>query len=74
MAIGQGTAGNVIAALASVFAPGLGQLLQGRLLPAILFFILIVVGYALWFLLIPLILAALLHLWCILDAAIWKPR
>ena len=27
---GQGTAGNVIAALASFFVPGLGQLLQGR--------------------------------------------
>jgi len=74
MATGQGTAGNVIAALASIFVPGLGQLLQGRLLPAILFFILIITGYALWFLLIPPVLAGLLHLWCILDAAIWKPR
>jgi TM2 domain-containing membrane protein YozV len=74
MATGQGTAGNVIAALANVFVPGLGQLLQGRLLAAILFFVLIVTGYALWFLLIPAILAAVLHLWCILDAAIWKPR
>jgi TM2 domain-containing membrane protein YozV len=74
MATGQGSAGNVISALANIFIPGLGQLLQGRLLPAILFFILIVTGYALWFLLIPAILAGLLHLWCILDAALWKPR
>ena len=29
---GQGSAGNVIAALASFFIPGLGQLLQGRLM------------------------------------------
>lgn len=28
---GQGSAGNVLAALASFFIPGLGQLLQGRL-------------------------------------------
>jgi hypothetical protein len=28
---GQGSAGNVIAALCSFFIPGLGQLLQGRL-------------------------------------------
>jgi len=28
---GQGSTGNVIAALASFFIPGLGQLLQGRL-------------------------------------------
>ena len=36
---GQGSAGNVIASLASFFIPGLGQLIQGRLLPAILFFV-----------------------------------
>ena len=31
---GQGSTGNVIAALASFFIPGLGQLMQGRLLKA----------------------------------------
>ena len=31
---GQGSTGNVIAALASFFIPGLGQLIQGRLLKA----------------------------------------
>ena len=36
MATGQGSAGNVIAALCSFFVPGLGQLLQGRVLSAIL--------------------------------------
>jgi TM2 domain-containing membrane protein YozV len=72
MSNGQGSAGNVIAALASFFVPGLGQLLQGRLLPALLFFLFISTGYTLWFLLIPPVLAALLHLWCILDAAVWK--
>ena len=35
---GQGSAGNVIAALCSFFIPGLGQLLQGRLLIAIIQF------------------------------------
>jgi TM2 domain-containing membrane protein YozV len=39
MSNGQGTTGNVIAALASFLIPGLGQLLQGRLFPAILFFV-----------------------------------
>ncbi len=29
MSTGQGSAGNVIAALASFFIPGLGQLIQG---------------------------------------------
>ncbi len=71
---GKGSAGNVIAALASFFIPGLGQLIQGRLLPAALFFIFAAGGYALWFLFIPLIVAAPVHLWAIIDAAIWKPR
>ena len=31
MSNGQGSAGNVIAALCSFFVPGLGQLIQGRL-------------------------------------------
>ncbi len=39
MTAGQGSAGNVISALASLLLPGLGQLLQGRFLAAILFFI-----------------------------------
>ncbi len=36
---GQGSAGNVIAAICSFFVPGLGQLVQGRLLSAILWFL-----------------------------------
>jgi len=36
---GQGSTGNVIAALASFFIPGLGQLLQARLLIAIIQFV-----------------------------------
>ena len=64
---GQGSTGNVIAALASFFIPGLGQLLQGRLFMAIFMFVL--AGF-LWLLL----LGWLVHLWSILDAALWRPR
>lgn len=64
---GQGSGGNVIAALASFFIPGLGQLLQGRLLMAIVHFVL---ASILWFFL----LGWLIHLWSILDAAKFKPR
>jgi TM2 domain-containing membrane protein YozV len=64
---GQGSAGNVLAALCSLFVPGLGQLLQGRLAMAIVQFVLAVV---LWFFL----LGWLIHLWSILDAARWKPQ
>lgn len=64
---GQGSTGNVIAALASFFIPGLGQLLQGRLLMATVQFVL---AGLLWLLL----LGWLIHLWSILDAALYKPR
>ena len=63
---GQGSAGNVIAAVASFFVPGLGQLLQGRLGMAIVQFVLAIV---LWIFL----LGWAIHLWSILDAALWKP-
>ena len=46
---GQGSTGNVIAALASFFIPGLGQLLQGRL--AMVLFILFLLqfyGFLCW--------------------------
>ncbi|WP_028116398.1 hypothetical protein [Ferrimonas senticii] len=71
----QGSAGNVIAALASVFFPGLGQLIQGRILPAFLFFIFLVTGYAIgpWLLFIPYVIVLPVHLWCIIDAAKFKP-
>lgn len=38
MGNGQGTTGNVIAAICSLFIPGLGQLVQGRVISAILWF------------------------------------
>ena len=59
---GQGSAGNVLAALCSLFIPGLGQLLQARLGMAIVHFVLAIV---LWFVL----LGWIIHLWSILDAA-----
>jgi len=67
MSTGQGSTGNVIAALASFFIPGLGQLLQGRLLMAIVQFALAAV---LWLVL----LGWLVHFWSILDAALFRPR
>ncbi len=62
----QGSAGNVLAALCSFFIPGLGQLLQGRLLRAIIMFVL---AAALW----VVLLGWIIHLWSILDAALFRP-
>jgi TM2 domain-containing membrane protein YozV len=64
---GQGTAGNVIAAVCSFFIPGLGQLVQGRILAAIIHFVL---AGLLWIIL----MGWLVHIWSIVDAARWKPR
>lgn len=63
---GQGSGGNVLAALCSFFIPGLGQLLQGRLLMAIFQFVLAAV---LWFILMGWVI----HLWSIIDAARYDP-
>ncbi len=43
---GQGSTGNVIAAICSLLVPGLGQLLQGRVLSAILWFVMACVAFA----------------------------
>ena len=66
MAEGQGSAGNVIAAVCSFFIPGLGQLVQGRWLAALIHFVL---AGLLWIILMGWII----HLWSIIDAARWKP-
>ena len=64
---GQGSTGNVIAAVCSFFVPGLGQLVQGRLGIAVVQFVL-AIG------LLIFLLGWAIHLWSILDAALWKPR
>jgi len=62
----QGSTGNVIAALCSFFIPGLGQLLQGRVLAAAIQFVLAAV---LWWIL----LGWIVHIWSIVDAARFDP-
>lgn len=64
---GQGSTGNVIAAVCSFLIPGLGQLVQGRVLMALVMFVL---GGIMW----VFFLGWLVHLWSIIDAAVWRPR
>ena len=55
MGNGQGSAGNVIAAICSFFIPGLGQLVQGRVLSAILWFVVAcIAGVLTWILTLSL--------------------
>ena len=63
----QISGGNVIAALCNIFFPGLGQLVQGRLLAALIFAIITFGGYALWWLIFPAIIAVIFHLWSIIN-------
>ena len=63
---GQGSSGNVVAALASFFIPGLGQLIQGRPFAALFFFVL---SGIMWI----FFLGWLIHLFSVLDAAWYKP-
>ena len=64
--MGRGSCGNVLAALASFFIPGLGQLLQGRWLLAGFMF---VMTFVLW----VVLLGWIIHLWSIIDAALYTP-
>lgn len=63
--MGSGSCGNVLAALASFFIPGLGQLFQGRWLLAGFMF-------ALTALLWLILLGWIIHLWSIIDAALFE--
>jgi len=65
-AAGQGSSGNVLAAICSFFIPGLGQLVQGRVFKALVMFVLAAVLWIVW-------LGWLIHLWSIVDAAMYKP-
>lgn len=71
----QGTAGNVIAAFASFIFPGLGQLCQGRVMMAVIFFLAsilmilpsVLIGIPLFLLGLPVVCIV-----AIVDAATWK--
>lgn len=72
---GQGSGGNVLAALCNVFVPGLGQLLQGRIGKAIMFFLVTFVSYGMAATVIFFfmsILGAIFHVWAIIDAAKYR--
>jgi len=64
---GPGSTGNVIAAVASFFIPGLGQLVQGRILAAAVQFVLASMLWIFW-------LGWIVHLWSIIDAALYNPH
>jgi TM2 domain-containing membrane protein YozV len=64
---GPGSTGNVLAAICSFFIPGLGQLVQGRPFAALTQFVL---AGILW----CFLLGWIVHLWSIMDAAVYRGR
>lgn len=79
-AMASGSTANVIAALASFFFPGLGQLIQGRFLAALLIFLVAVffwiLGAALGLLSFGILgfIASFGHIVAAFEAAVWKPK
>ncbi|MFC4699832.1 hypothetical protein ACFO4O_06660 [Glaciecola siphonariae] len=75
---GQGSGGNVIAAICNIFFPGLGQLVQGRILAALAFFVITACCYALAATVVLAIvfwpLGVIFHLWSIISAARYRPE
>lgn len=74
---GQGSSGNVLAALCNFFIPGLGQLLQGRVGAALMFFLSTSLCYLLAASVIFIfmwLVGALIHLWSIINAAKYQPE
>jgi TM2 domain-containing membrane protein YozV len=74
MSAGQGSSGNVIAAIASFFIPGLGQLVQGRILAALMFLLLAAILWTIAVLSLGLLafLGAVPPIWACVDAALWR--
>ena len=73
---GQGSAGNVIAALCSLFIPGLGQLIQGRILSALMWLILGAIGFAVtWVLTLSLLPFGwfVVSIFSCIHAAVYRP-
>lgn len=67
---GPGSTSNVIAAIASFFVPRLGQLVQGRILISLVQFL---AGVLIWVVSFGT-LGWLVHLWSVIDAALWEGR
>ena len=67
---GQGSTGNVIAALCSFFIPGLGQLLQGRPFAALIHFCLAGIVWVATF----GHLGWIMNILSALSAALYKPK
>ena len=73
----QGSAGNVIAAICSLFIPGLGQLVQGRILWALAWFAFACTAFAITWVITLSILPFgwfVVSVMSCIHAAVYSPR
>lgn len=73
---GQGSTGNVIAAVCSFFVPGLGQLVQGRVLSAMAWFFGACIAFAVtWLLTLSLFPFGwfVVSIFACINAAMYRP-
>jgi TM2 domain-containing membrane protein YozV len=73
---GQGSTGNVIAAVCSFLVPGLGQLVQGRVLSAIMWFVVACIAFAVtWVLTLSLLPFGwfVVSIFACINAAMYRP-
>jgi TM2 domain-containing membrane protein YozV len=76
MGNGEGSTGNVIAAVCSFFVPGLGQLVQGRVLAALTWFVLACVAFAVtWLITLSLLPFGwfVVAVFSCINAAVYRP-
>lgn len=72
---GPGTLGNIIAALCSLFVPGLGQLIQGRILGAFVWFFAACIAFVVtWLLTLSLLPFGwfVVSIFACIDAALYR--
>jgi TM2 domain-containing membrane protein YozV len=65
---------QALPALVNFFLPGLGQLIQGRLIAAVVWWVVLLFSVSLIFFAIGIITTPVLYIACIIDAARYKPR
>lgn len=58
---------NALAAIVNLFIPGVGQLIQGRIIAGLFFLLAVPFGYLLF--VIP---GIIMHIWCVVNAANYK--
>lgn len=70
--VNQGRQSQALPALVNVFLPGVGQLIQGRILAWLVWWVVLALSAASMFIVIGFVLTPILWLICIIDAARYK--